>query len=96
MDKDFIRDKFADSLEKASGLHATLLGDMEKRYCRNNKGLCSQVFMRPLGFEGYVLLCGNFSDPIIKGRLHLLNQTRHGIVRLKECRLNSRRTSGIK
>jgi hypothetical protein len=59
---------------------------MEKRYCRNNKGLCSQVFMRPIGFEGRVLLCGNFIDPQIKGRLHLLNETKHGVVRLKECR----------
>lgn len=59
---------------------------MEKRYCRNSKGLCSQVFIRPIGFEGYVLLCGNFSDPKVEGRLHLLKQTRHGIVRLKECR----------
>lgn len=59
---------------------------MEKRYCRNDKGLCSQIFMRPIGFDGYVLLCGCFSDPNVKGRLHLLNKTRHGIVRLKECR----------
>lgn len=58
---------------------------MEKRYCRNDKGLCSQVFMQPIGLSGYVLLCGNFCDPV-KDRLHLLNHTRHGIVRLKECR----------
>jgi hypothetical protein len=59
---------------------------MEKRYCRNAKGLCQQIFMRPLGFSGYVLLCGNFCDPVEKGRLHLLKQTRSGIIRHKECR----------
>lgn len=39
-----------------------------------------------IGFEGYVTVCGAFEDPKVKGRLHLLNETKRGILRLKKCR----------
>lgn len=59
---------------------------MNKTYCRNSKGLCPQLFMYLIGFEGYVTVCGAFEDPKVKGRLHLLNETKRGILRLKKCR----------
>lgn len=59
---------------------------MNKTYCRNSKGFCPQLFAHLIGFDGYVPVCGVFEDPKVKGRLHLLNETKRGTLRLEECR----------
>lgn len=59
---------------------------MERKHCRNSKGLCQQLFAYLIGLEGYVTVCGAFEDPKVKGRLHLLKETKRGFLRLGKCR----------
>jgi hypothetical protein len=56
---------------------------MNKKYCRNEKGICKQVFIRLIGLDKCIHVCGNFAGSNYP--LHSLKVTKYGIERCKPC-----------